>query len=87
MRGIWKEWGDVGEEWKSVLGCGGVRGRYWECRGRCGRVYGVSVEVVENWGKCVVMWEDVEKCVKRYGGSPHFVLHLPNTSPHTPTLT
>ena len=53
--------------------------------GRCGRVHGVSVEIVLKWGK--VCWD-----AERYGdvGGPQTLLHLLHTSPHTlhthPTL-
>ena len=61
----------------------GVWGRCRGCRGRCGKVYEVSVEVVGNWGKMCWMWVGVEKCV----GGAHtlfYVLHLRHTFPHSP---
>ena len=47
--------------------------------GRCGEVYGVSVEVVGKWEK--VCW-DVRRCGE-VSGTPHTLLHLPYTSSHT----
>ena len=43
----------------------GMWERMGKMGGRCGRVYGVSVEVVGKWGK--VCW-DVGKCGKMWGG-------------------
>ena len=42
MKGIRKEWENVGEEWGSVLGCGGDEKR---CRG-CGKVWGTCEKSV-----------------------------------------
>ena len=44
----------MGYELGVVLGCRGC-GEVWE---RCGRVYGVSVEVVSKWGsvRCGEVW-------------------------------
>ena len=62
--------------WERCWGCGEVWGEMWksawsECGG-CGEV-----------GKSVLgyrkVWRSVEKC----GGSPHTLLHLHYTSPHT----
>ena len=85
-----EEMRNVGEEWGSVLGYGEGVGDVGRSGGRCGRVYGVSVEVVGKWGK--VCW-DVGRCGKMWGG-PHAFLrlpytlhsppHSPNTSLHTP---
>ena len=58
-----------------MLGCRGC-GEVWE---RCGRVYGVSVEVVLKWGK--VCW-DAERCGDV--GSQHTLLHLSPHPPHSP---
>ena len=90
--GNMEEMRNVGEEWGSVLGYGEGVGDVGRSGRRCGRVYGVSVEVVGKWGK--ECW-DVGRCGKMWGG-PHTFLrlpytlhsppHSPNTSLHTPFI-
>ena len=92
--GMWKEWGNVGEEWGSVLGCGGGEEKCrecWEVWERCGRVYGVNVEVVGEsvLGRggsgevCGEVWKSVGEPTHSSAPLPHPLLS-PDTSPHPP---
>ena len=80
--------GNVGEEWGSVLGCGGSVGNVGKYGGGVGgwfeRVYRVSVEIVGKWGKvCVDMWESVGEVHTLFCASPHIFHFHPTPLPHT----
>ena len=83
-----------GRNGEVYLGVGEVRGDVRNV-GRCGKVYGVNVEVLGSGGKCVGTWGGVcegcgEVCGEVWGEPIHSSTHPPHspkTFPHSPTLT